>query len=141
MRGLVLVAHGSRRAAANVEVGELTQRMAQQVGARYGVVTHGFLEMALPDIPTAIQQAIDAGATEVIIVPYFLSAGRHVTEDIPRIVRCKQDEYPVVPMIIAPYLGSTATIPDLLLGLAERIVRSQKQDVDDQVASSVSQRS
>ena len=113
MRGLVLIAHGSRRAAANVEVSELAQRMARQAGARYGVVTHGFLEMAEPSIPDAIQQAIDMGATEVVVVPYFLSAGRHVTEDIPQQVSCKQAEYPAVPMNIAPYLGSLATIPDL----------------------------
>lgn len=119
MRGLVLVAHGSRRAAANREIGELAQRVAQQAGARYGSVTYGFLEMAEPDIPTAIQQALDAGATEVIVVPYFLSAGRHVTEDVPQQVRCKQDEYPAVPIMIAPYLGCVATIPDVLLELAE----------------------
>ncbi len=119
MRSLVLVAHGSRRAAANAEVKELTQQVAQRAGARYGSVSNGFLEMAQPDIPTAIQQAIDAGATELIVVPYFLSAGQHVTEDIPQIVKRKQDEYPAVPMMIAPYLGVATTIPDLLLALAE----------------------
>ncbi len=118
MRGLVLVAHGSRRAAANVEVAELARQVALQAGARYGVVTHGFLEMAEPSIPDAIQQAIDAGATEVVVVPYFLSAGRHVTEDIPRQVRRKQADCSAVRMTIAPYLGALATIPDLLLKLA-----------------------
>jgi len=121
MRGLVLVAHGSRRAAANVEVAELTQRVALQAGARYEVVTHGFLEMAEPSIPDAIQQAVDAGATEVVVVPYFLSAGRHVTEDIPQQVRCKQADCPAVRMTIAPYLGIAAAIPDLLLQSAASI--------------------
>ena len=43
----------------------------------------GFLELAEPSIPDGIQRCIDAGATEVVVVPYFLSAGRHVSEDIP----------------------------------------------------------
>ena len=121
MRSLVLVAHGSRRTAANVEVGELAQRVARQAGECYGFVTHGFLEMAEPSIPDAIQQAIEVGATEVVVVPYFLSAGRHVTEDIPQQIRGKQEMYPAVQIVIAPYLGAAATIPDLLLQSAASV--------------------
>ena len=62
---------------------------------------------------------IQAGAEEVIVLPYFLSAGRHVIEDIPREVAGKQQEYPEVPIRLAPYLGSAAGITELLLGVAE----------------------
>jgi len=53
------------------------------------------------------------------VLPYFLSAGRHVIEDIPREVEGKQKEYPHVPIRLAPYLGSAEGITELLLGVAE----------------------
>lgn len=117
MKSLLLVAHGSRRAASNDEVRELTKRVAQQAGADYGYVSCGFLELAEPSIPDGIQECIDQGAKEVVVLPYFLSAGRHVAEDIPAEVKIKQDEYAGVDIKIVPYLGSAAGIVDLLLGL------------------------
>ena len=65
-----------------------------------------FLELAEPSIPDGIEACIQAGAEEVIVLPYFLSAGRHVQEDIPREVAGKQQEHPRIPIRLAPYLGS-----------------------------------
>jgi sirohydrochlorin ferrochelatase len=112
---LVIVAHGSRQAAANAEIARLTERIAAQAGEQYSLVTFGFLEMAEPSIPQAIQSCIVAGAQVVWIMPYFLAAGRHVTVDIPQQVKLKQDEFPDVEIKIMPYLGSLKEIPELLL--------------------------
>jgi sirohydrochlorin ferrochelatase len=120
MKSLLLVAHGSRRQASNEEVRELTARLARHAGDAYGYVDCGFLELAEPSIPEGIQRCIDAGATEVVVLPYFLSAGRHVAEDIPHEVRIKQEEYPQLPIRISSYLGEAAGIPDLLLQAASR---------------------
>ena len=120
MKSLLLVAHGSRRQASNEEVRELTSRLAQHAGDAYGYVDCGFLELAEPSIPEGIQRCMDAGATEVVVLPYFLSAGRHVAEDIPNEVRIKQQEYPQLPIRISSYLGEATGIPDLLLQAATR---------------------
>ena len=40
-------------------------------------------------------------------------------EDIPREVAVKQQEYPDIPIQVAPYLGSAEGITELLLGVAE----------------------
>jgi sirohydrochlorin ferrochelatase len=52
-----------------------------------------------------------------MVLPYFLSAGRHVAEDIPAEVNIKRLQYPQVPISIAAYLGSDDGIADLMLGL------------------------
>ena len=116
---LVIVAHGSRRAAANAEIVQLTERIATQAGQRYTYVTQGYLEMAEPTISDAIQSCITAGATKVLVVPYFLAAGRHVTDDIPHQIQLKQAEYPEIDIQIKPYLGSVTDMPALLLQIAE----------------------
>jgi sirohydrochlorin ferrochelatase len=119
MKSLLLVAHGSRREASNEEVRQLAVQLGVHAGDRYQSVNCAFLELAEPSIPDGIEACIQAGAEEVIVLPYFLSAGRHVSEDIPREVAGKQQEYPEIPIRLAPYLGSTAGITDLLLGVAE----------------------
>jgi sirohydrochlorin ferrochelatase len=116
MKSLVLVAHGSRRAASNDEVRKLADTLRTRAGNEYDYISAAFLELAEPSIPEGIEQAIQAGATEVVVVPYFLSAGRHVAEDIPAEVAPKQAQYPELDIRIADYLGSCAgPLADLLL--------------------------
>ena len=119
MKCLLLVAHGSRRESSNEEVRQLTAQLEARAGKRYQSVNCAFLELAEPSIPDGIEACIQAGAEEVIVLPYFLSAGRHVIEDIPREVAGKQKEHPQIPIRLAPYLGSAEGITELLLGVAE----------------------
>ena len=119
MKALLIVAHGSRREASNEEVRELTGRIAARAGARYDLVDCAFLELAPPSIPDGIQGCIDRGADEVVVLPYFLSAGRHVAEDIPNDVQRKQAEHPDVAIRIAPYVGGLEGIAELLLEAAD----------------------
>lgn len=114
-KGLVLIAHGSRRASSNNEIRLLTERLREEAGERFQHVTCAFLELAQPSIPAGIQECIDAGAEEVIVLPYFLSAGRHVAEDIPNEVDVKRREHPRMTIRIAPYLGAARDIVDVLL--------------------------
>ena len=119
MRHLLLVAHGSRREASNLEVRELAAALAPRARGRFDTVACAFLEIAGPSIPEGIEAAVQAGATEVVILPYFLSAGRHVAEDIPREVETKQREHPGVQMQVTPYLGLADGVAEMLLDLAE----------------------
>ena len=119
MKSLLLVAHGSRRETSNEEIRQLTAQLDSKAGDRYDSVSCAFLELAEPSIPDGIEACIQAGAEEVIVLPYFLSAGRHVQEDIPREVAGKQQEYPQIPIRLAPYLGSADGITELLLAVAE----------------------
>ena len=116
-RALVVVAHGSRREASNDEVRKLVEVISVNAADRFAMVVPAFLELASPSIPNGIEQCIQAGAREVVVLPYFLSAGRHVSQDIPAEVDIKRKEYPQVPISIAAYLGSDEGIADLMLGL------------------------
>lgn len=117
MKSLLLVAHGSRREASNDEIRELTKRLREQAGDRFGYVACAFLELAEPSIPDGIQQCIDQGSDNVTVLPYFLSAGRHVAKDIPEEVAKKQQQYPDYKIAIASYLGASEEVGDLLLNL------------------------
>ena len=111
---LLVVAHGSRREASNDEVRDLATKL-DGMPHQYGSVKPAFLELAEPSIPDGIRAAIFDGSTKVVVFPYFLSAGRHVTEDIPSEIQIVKDEYPEVSIELAPYLGSAEGITALIL--------------------------
>jgi len=106
VKALVVVAHGSRRAASNEEVGELACLLAGLVADEYPIVGVGYLELAEPLIPDALEKVIEQGATEICVFPYFLSAGRHVVTDVPNEVKVVQDKYPDLKINMLTYLGA-----------------------------------
>ena len=119
MKSLLVIAHGSRRQASNDEVRFLTGRIADKAGNKFDIVKSAFLELAEPSIPDGIQQCVEEGAEEIIVLPYFLSAGRHVAEDIPGEIEAMSIKFPDVRITTAPYLGAVDEIADLMVEQAK----------------------
>ena len=119
MKSLLLVAHGSRREASNEEVREITRKLGGEVNGAFDQVECAFLELAEPSIPDGIRRSIQSGATQVVELPYFLSAGRHVAEDIPDEVEIVRKERPDIDITVAPYLGAADGLTDILLQQAQ----------------------
>ncbi len=78
---LLLVGHGSRSArgvAAYWQFADVVQAAAPEL-----LLGCGFIELAEPDLATAIEQLVDAGATSVIAVPLVLLGAGHMKNDGP----------------------------------------------------------
>ncbi len=118
MKALLLIAHGSRREQSNEEVVILADRLRHKCSEQYSIINASFLELAEPLIPDGIKKCIDDGATSIIVIPYFLNSGRHVIEDIPNIVNETKQHYPDVEIKIAPHLGASPLMVDLLIASA-----------------------
>ena len=80
----LLIAHGSKKESANQEIEQLALQLNAET--ENSSVTHAFLECAAPSIANVIENAITNGATEIDCLPYFLVAGRHLSEDITAII-------------------------------------------------------
>jgi len=119
-RALLIAAHGSRRQQSNDEIKHLAERIGQQAAGQFDQVGHAFLELAEPSIAASIDQCIEQGATEVIVLPYFLAAGRHVVEDVPGIVAAKQQQYgnQGISIKLKNYIGASTEMIDLVLEAA-----------------------
>lgn len=83
MRAIVLIDHGSRSDAANQVVADVAAQLRDAHGVHVEIA---HLEVAPPTTADAIEACVRAGATELVVVPYFLGPGRHATEDVPRLV-------------------------------------------------------
>ena len=120
MKALLLIAHGSRAEAANDEIGRLAERVGASAGDDFGAVVPAFLEMAEPNIHQGIERCVDLGATVIVVVPYFLAAGRHVTRDIPAEIECARAGHPELRIEVGDYVGASAAMPELIAACAGR---------------------
>ena len=115
MKTLLIIAHGSRRKESNEEVRQLADRVATNSGDAFDRVASSFLEISSPQIDSAIADLAEAGATEIAVFPYFLAAGTHVANDIPRLIDEEKEKYPQIKFTILPHLGALKGISTLIL--------------------------
>ena len=118
-RAVLLVDHGSRHAEANQQLEALAERLRARLPERLVVTAH--LEMVPPDIGAGLDACAKAGATEVVVQPYFLAPGRHTTEDIPRLVAACAERHPNLKVRISQPLGLHDRVVDVVV---ERIEKS-----------------
>lgn len=111
---VIIVDHGSRLGASNDMLVRAAELFAAQ--SEYSIVEPAHMELASPDIAAAFDRCVERGATRVIVFPYFLSPGRHWTQDIPGLVAKAAAGYPAVKWLVtAPFglhPGMTAIIND-----------------------------
>jgi sirohydrochlorin ferrochelatase len=124
MNALLLVAHGSRRQQSNDEVTILANKLRESCQDDYKIVHSGFLELATPSIPEGIENCIQDGATRVTILPYFLNSGTHVVNDVPEIVATAKAQHPEIDIVVAPHLGASSVMVDLLIDSARSVSES-----------------
>ena len=117
MKSLVIVAHGSKREHSNNEVLQLMGALKSEINHEYPIIMSSFLEFASPTIPEAIQQCIQQGATSIKVLPYFLSAGKHVHEDIPEQAKLASAACQHINVEILPHLGSSEKMIGLMQGM------------------------
>lgn len=115
MKALLIIAHGSRRAASNKEVHALVERLRPLASGHFPQVAAAFLELAEPGIPSAVAHCVAAGATEIVAVPYLLSAGTHVAQDIPEALHAAQAEHAGLQIHLRTHLGAHPGIAQVLL--------------------------
>ena len=112
-QALLLIDHGSTRDDAN----ELLPKVAQMVRemSDFEIVCYAHMELAEPTIQQGFDTCVAAGATEVIVHPYFLGPGRHSVSDIPRMVAEAAAKYAGVSYRLTEPLGLDPTIGQLIL--------------------------
>ncbi|MEM1415240.1 MAG: CbiX/SirB N-terminal domain-containing protein [Myxococcota bacterium] len=127
-RALLLVDHGSRRAASNEMLACVGRMVQLQVGPAVPVVI-AHMELAAPTIAEGFAAAVAIGAREIVVVPYLLSKGRHATEDVPRMVAEAAADHPGVRFRVTAPLGVHPGIGEVVLARAGLPVVATLADV------------
>jgi sirohydrochlorin ferrochelatase len=114
MKALLIIAHGSRKQSSNDEVKLLAGAVKSQP-SNFDLVEHAFLELTAPKVADGMTTLIEKGATEVVILPYFLAAGFHVVDDLPVFLDSAQAKYPNVKFSLLKHLGAADLMPNWII--------------------------
>jgi len=114
---LLLIAHGSRQPEANDDL----SHVAAALRRRGFTVVESFLELAEPDIDGGGARCVAQGARRVVLVPYFLSAGVHVTRDLVAAQGRLARRYPGVEFQLAEPLGPHPLLVEIV---AQRVAEA-----------------
>jgi sirohydrochlorin ferrochelatase len=116
---VLLIAHGSRHEPANEDLRQIAGRFAAR--GEYPIVEACFLELAEPDIPAGGDRCVARGATRVLMVPYLLSAGVHLTRDLTAARDALRQRYPRVRFDLGPALGPHPLLDELVTERVRRL--------------------
>lgn len=111
MRGILLIAHGSREKKANDEVAQLAESLKPLFPDDQ--IAYAFLQVADPPAAEELTRLIRKGVREVVILPHFLNAGKHLQKDIPALVKQAEIQYPDIPFRVMPHLGAHDDLKEL----------------------------
>jgi len=117
MIGIAIFGHGSSVETANQAVRDFTAQLARRGG--FPLIETSFLELGQPDLPEAVRRLVDQGATRVIVIPYFLTVGIHLTRDLPRIVAELRLIYSSVQIEITEPMDGHPALLEVLLDRAK----------------------
>ncbi len=103
---ILLLGHGSPKKDANnlEQMGNLLHIMLH-AGCAEDCVKVAYLQFAEPGIMDTIKECVKQGAKKIILQPFFLSSGMHVTKDIPEMIHEARGLYPGVEFIYTEPLG------------------------------------
>ncbi|HEV3024163.1 MAG TPA: CbiX/SirB N-terminal domain-containing protein, partial [Pirellulales bacterium] len=110
--GLLIVAHGTRDPQGLTEFQGVVDAVAGRL--ERSVVEGGFLELAEPNIATAVARSVERGAHRHLdVVPLVLFAAGHAKSDIPRAVASAAAGHSGLTTRMLPHLGCHDRILEL----------------------------
>ncbi len=123
MEIVILVGHGSPKKDANrMELaGKLLENALYGEGEE-GMVKAAYLQFETPGLEETIEKAALAEPARIIVHPFFISPGVHVTKDIPEIIARARARYPQIEFLYTEPLG----IPAELINVAKERVRAAR---------------
>ncbi len=109
---VVVVDHGSRRAASNEMLLDVVELFRQN--SPWAIVEAAHMELASPSIADAFARCVEQGAKTVVVSPWFLSPGRHWAQDIPRLTAEAASSHVGVEFLVSAPLGLHSLMTQVL---------------------------
>jgi sirohydrochlorin ferrochelatase len=110
--GLLLVGHGSRSPASEVEMRALTALVTEALPDV--AVDVGFLEMTDPPAGLVLDDMVARGCRRIVVLPLMLLAAGHGKNDVPAVVLEARQRHPEIELLFASPLGVARELVGLL---------------------------
>ena len=116
MKGVVLLAHGSRDPQWTVPFEQIREKVERRLSSC--PVSLAYLEHSQPDLGAAVDQLVKHGATLIEVVPLFLGPGGHVRNDVPQLVERARRQHADVRLVLKPFIGDASAVLDAIADYA-----------------------
>lgn len=127
--GIVIVDHGSRRAASNHMLEDFVARFAP--GSGYDIVEPAHMELAEPSIATAFGRCVERGAERVVVCPYFLLPGKHWHQDIPELTEAAAAQHPGVEYLVTAPIGLNPAMQNVIANTLDYCLSHTEGEVEE----------
>jgi len=124
-KGLFVLAHGSKNQEAQETLKEIMLILEKENEEPFDLLGFGSLQFSQPDFTQGINQLVDQGAEQIVIVPMFLFQGNHVKYDIPEVLEKLQKKHDKVQFILANQIGADLRIADIIQERAKEALQIQ----------------
>lgn len=114
MKGIIFIAHGSKRQSSNDDFLSLIETVSSEVD-NFDFKAAAFLELAKPSIEEITKKFIQEGVKKIYFYPYFLNPGKHLLIDIPTIIQNLQDQHKHIVFKQLPHFGASNKIKQIFL--------------------------
>lgn len=108
---VLVISHGSRETSANQDFKKLVQKYRHK--HPNWVIAHAFLELTKPSIPEALEN-LSKKSDEILILPLFLFAAKHVKKHIPEILKTFRKSHLKIKIYLGKPFGSDAKLLAIL---------------------------
>lgn len=129
MEKFLIVLHGSPKKEANLW-DQFLSLLAVTFGRPREDFAIAFLQFGEPDIKSALRNLIEKGAKRIIVHPFFLSAGFHVTKDIPKILEEVMKENPKVEILYTRPLGMHEKLAEIVKERIEELGIKKGEEIE-----------
>ena len=116
---VIILGHGSRSTGSETAVRAVVAEMKK---SGHAIVEHAFLQYVSPTPQEALARCIGQRAERIVIVPFFLQAGAHVTRDIPALVADARKAHPGIEIVVTDYVGNHPLMGKVVEGLVKDLV-------------------
>jgi len=119
MKAIIVLGHGSKAPQALETLKTYGEMVKSKT--RCEIVEIASLQFNKPDLSEALGSVIMAGASKIVIVPFFLYNGIHMQKDIPEVISAEKEKNPEVEIILANHLGADHRLVDIVVDRIEEV--------------------
>jgi sirohydrochlorin ferrochelatase len=115
---VIILGHGSRGDGNDAAVKRIVAAIRES-GAG-DIVEYAYLQYVQPTPEEALDRCIQQGAKKIVIVPYFMQAGVHVTMDIPAFLEKAKKQYPTLDIRVTDFVGAHPLMEQIVADLIRK---------------------
>ncbi len=126
---VIILFHGSRAQGSERAVKRIIADV-RKLG-EYDIVSEAYLQYGSPRVSDVVDNCVRRHAEKIVIVPFFMHPGAHVTRDIPALIQTMKKKHSEIEISMADFVGAHPLMTDIVMDLVkksrtDRGVRSRK---------------